>query len=56
MEERSFLDKNYKPTDETLKAAFGDSYVYYEGLMDVADSFFKGLEFLKKQRLDVKGS
>ena len=47
MEERSFLDKEYKPTDETLKAAFGDSYIYYEGLIDVADSFLKDWNFSK---------
>ncbi len=47
MEERPFLDKSVEPTEEKLKQALGDSYVYYEGLMEIAGSFSKDWNFSK---------
>lgn len=47
MEERPFLDKNSKPTEQTLQIAFGDVYTYYERLMSIPASFSKDWNFSK---------
>lgn len=47
MEDRIFLDKDLKPSDEVLKPVFDDIYVYYEELMDIAESFSKDWNFSK---------
>lgn len=47
MEERPFLDKNSKPTEQTLQPALGDAYGHYGKLMDTADSFSKDRNFSK---------
>jgi hypothetical protein len=47
MEERLFLDKDSKPTGQSLQSAFGDIYIYYDKLMETADSFSKDWNFSK---------
>lgn len=47
MEERPFLDENSKPTEDTLKIVLGNAYIYYETLMNIADSFSKDWNFFK---------
>lgn len=47
MEERPFLDKNSKPTEQTLQPTLEDVYEYYGKLMGIADSFLKDWNFSK---------
>jgi|GEM_PF-426035 len=47
MEERSFLDKNSKPTEQMLQSTFGETYIYYENLTEITDSFLKDWNFSK---------
>lgn len=47
MEERPFLDKKSKPTEQMLQSAFGETYTYYKNLMDSTDSFSKDWNFSK---------
>jgi hypothetical protein len=47
MEKRLFLDKAAKPTEERLKQTLDDSYVHYNELMGIADSFLKDWNFSK---------
>ena len=47
MVERVFLDESKKPSDQSLKSSFGNSYNNYIDLMDITDSFFKDWNFSK---------
>lgn len=47
MQERPFMDKDAKPTDEKLKQTMGDSYSNYAELMEITDSFLKDWNFSK---------
>ncbi len=47
MEKRPFLDKNSKPTEQMLQSKFGETYTYYENLMNISDSFSKDWNFSK---------
>jgi hypothetical protein len=48
MEERFFLDKNYKPSEQTLQSALGDVYIHYNKLMEIVGSFSKDWNFSKR--------
>lgn len=47
MEERLFLDKSAKPTQKTMQSALGDTYAYFEELMNITKSFLKDWNFSK---------
>jgi len=47
MEKRPFLDKNSEPTEQMLQSKFGETYTYYENLMDISGSFSKDWNFSK---------
>jgi hypothetical protein len=47
MVENVFLDESKMPSDQSLKASFGESYKNYIDLMHIADSFFKDWNFSK---------
>lgn len=47
LEERPFLDKALKPTEQTLQPALGETYTYYEKLMDTSSTFSKDWNFSK---------
>lgn len=47
MEKRPFLDKNSKPTEQMLQSKFGETYTYYENLMNISGSFSKDWNFSK---------
>lgn len=47
MAERSFLDKNSKPAEDTLKSTLGATFDYYGHLADISDSFLKEWNFSK---------
>ncbi|MGZ7117451.1 MAG: DUF3788 family protein [Methanobacterium sp.] len=44
---RPFSDKETEPTEEKLKQTLGVSYVYYNELIEIADSFLKDWNFSK---------
>lgn len=47
MEERPFMDKTTKPTEEELKQTLEESYILYQNLMEITDSFLKDWNFSK---------
>jgi hypothetical protein len=47
MEVRPFLDENSKPTEDALKHVLGNTYDYYEKLIDIADSYIMDWNFSK---------
>ncbi|MGB9978794.1 DUF3788 family protein [Methanobacterium sp.] len=47
MEERPFLDKDFKPDEQKLQSAFGEIYNYYEKLIGAADTFSQDWNFSK---------
>lgn len=47
MEERPFLDKNSKPTMQTLQSALGETCTYYDKLMGTASTFSQDWNFSK---------
>ena len=55
MEKRPFLDKNSKPTEQMLQSIFGETYTYYEDLMDITDSFSNDWNFSKSSGWMLKG-
>jgi len=48
LEERPFLDKKNKPTEQVLQQVFGDLSSCYTMLMDITDSFLKDWNFSKR--------
>lgn len=47
MEERPFSDKRAEPTQEELKQTLRDSFVYYNGLMEITLPFSRDWNFSK---------
>ena len=47
MVERVFLDESKKPSAQSLKTSFGNSYNNYNDLMDITESFSKDWNFSK---------
>ena len=39
MEERPFIEKSIKPTDQTIQAALRSTYICYKNVVDLASSF-----------------
>ena len=39
MEQRPFIEKSIKPTDQTIQAALRSTYIYYKNVVDLASSF-----------------
>jgi predicted transposase YbfD/YdcC len=39
MEERPFIEKSIKPTDQTIQATLRSTYIYYKNVVDLASSF-----------------
>ena len=47
MEERPFIEKSIKPTDQTIHAALRSTYIYYKNVVDLASSFSQEWTFSK---------
>lgn len=47
MSERPFLDKSNNPTEQTLPAALGGMYIYYEKIISMAGSYLQEWTFTK---------
>ena len=39
MEERPFIEKSIKPTDQTIQVALRSTYIYYKNVVDLVSSF-----------------
>jgi hypothetical protein len=47
MAERPFPDKSNKPTEQTIQAALGGTYTYYQKIVRLASSFLQEWTFTK---------
>ena len=47
MEERPFIEKSIKPTDQTIQAALRSTYICYKNVVDLASSFSQEWTFSK---------
>jgi hypothetical protein len=47
MEERPFLVKSIKPTEQAIQIALGSTYTYYKSVVDLASSFSPEWAFTK---------
>ena len=47
MAERPFLDKSNKPTEQTIQAALGSTYIYYKKVIGLASSYLQEWTFTK---------
>jgi hypothetical protein len=47
MEERPFLVKSIKPTEQAIQVALGSTYTYYKSVVDLASSFSQEWAFTK---------
>jgi len=47
MTERPFLDKSNKPTEQTIQATLGSTYIYYKKVVGLASSYLQEWTFTK---------
>ena len=47
MEERSFIEKSSKPTEQALQIALRSTYAYYKDTLNLANSFLQEWTFTK---------